>query len=183
MPGPHPLLRNEMLPVEIVLAPAWWHRHEGITFDEDFFFHPAKRVEAERRMEQALYQRRGRFGLGADHDKSLPMVGPVHLAAGFLLSEMLGCKIEYAADGPPTVRPANRENLDISTEAAFRSPAYRRWESLCDAPASQTWRSAGRCELERRLESRPRSPRPGPLFRHARQARPVDSRLRAKLPR
>jgi len=131
--GPHPLLRNEMLPVEIVLAPAWWNRHEGITFDEDFFFHPAKRVEAERRMENALYQRWGRFGLGADHDKLLPMVGPVHLAAGFLLSEMLGCTVEYAADGPPLVRAANREGLDVSPEAAFQSPAYRRWESLCDA--------------------------------------------------
>ena len=129
---PHPLLHNEMLPVEIVLAPAWWHRHEGITFDEDFFFHPAKRVEAERRMENALYRRWGKFGLGADHDKLLPMVGPVHLAAGFLLSEMLGCAVEYAADAPPLVRPANRETLDLSPEAAFQCPAYRRWESLCD---------------------------------------------------
>ena len=127
------MLHNEMLPVEIVLAPAWWHRHEGIAFDEDFFFHPAKRVEAEQRMEKALYQRWGRFGLGADHDRRLPLVGPVHLAAGFLLSEMLGCTVEYAADSPPLVRAANRESLDISPEAAFQSPAYRRWESLCDA--------------------------------------------------
>jgi hypothetical protein len=131
--GPHPLLHNEMLPVEIVLAPGWWNRHEGITFDEDFFFHPAKRVEVERQMENALYQRWGRFGLGVDHDKSLPVVGPVHLAAGFLLSEMLGCTVEYAADSPPLVRAANRENLELSPEAAFRSPAYRRWQSLCDA--------------------------------------------------
>jgi hypothetical protein len=126
-------LQNEMLPVEIVLAPSWWHRHEGITFDQDYFFHPAKRVEAEQRMEQALYQRWGRFGLGADHDKPLPIVGPVHLAAGFLLSEMLGCKVEYAADAPPTVRAANRDTLDVSPDAAFQSPAYRRWESLCAA--------------------------------------------------
>ena len=60
---PHPLLRNPMLPVEIVLAPGWWHRHAGITFDEDYFFHPAKRVEAERKMEQTLFERWGRFGL------------------------------------------------------------------------------------------------------------------------
>jgi hypothetical protein len=132
-PGPHPLLHNEMLPVEIVLAPAWWHRHEGITFDEDFYFHPAKRVEAEQRMENALYQRWGRFGLGRDHGKPLPVVGPVHLAAGFLLSEMLGCTVEYSADGPPVVRAANRENLDVSPEAAFDSPAFRRWQSLCAA--------------------------------------------------
>ena len=122
-----------MLPVDIVLAPAWWHAHAGIVFDEDFFFHPARRVEAERRMEQVLYDRWGKFGLGADHDKTLPVVGAVHLAAGFLLSEMLGCEVEYVADGPPVVKPAGCENLNLSTEAAFRSLAYQRWDSLCDA--------------------------------------------------
>ncbi len=130
---PHPLLGNTMLPVEIVLSPSWWHRHAGITFDEDFFFHPAKRVEAERTMEQTLYERWGRFGLGADRDKTLPLVGAVHLAAGFLLSEMLGCRVEYVADGPPAVKPAGRESLDLSPEEPFRSPAYKRWETLCDA--------------------------------------------------
>ena len=35
-------------------------------FDEDFFFHPAKRVEVERKMEQALYERWGRYGLGEE---------------------------------------------------------------------------------------------------------------------
>ena len=34
-------LTNAMLPVDVVLGPAWWHHHEGIAFDEDFFFHPA----------------------------------------------------------------------------------------------------------------------------------------------
>ncbi len=84
-------------------------------------------------MEQALYDRWGRFGLGTDHDRLLPVVGPVHLAAGFLLSEMLGCGVEYVADGPPLVHPANRECLDFSPQEAFRSSAYRRWDSLCDA--------------------------------------------------
>ena len=127
------MLQETTLPVEIVLAPGWWHRHEGMTFDEDFFFHPAKRVESERRMEQAPYDRWGRFGLGTDHDRLLPVVGPVHSAAGFLLSEMLGCGVEYVADGPPLVHPANRECLDFSPQEAFRSSAYRRWDSLCDA--------------------------------------------------
>jgi hypothetical protein len=131
--SPHPLLGSRMLPVDIVLAPAWWHRHEGITFDADYYFHPAKRVEVERLMERALYKRWGRFGLGGDHDKLQPVVGPVHLAAGFLLSEMLGCTVEYVPDGPPLVRAANRDMLDISPDAAFQSDAYRRWDSLCDA--------------------------------------------------
>ena len=26
----NPLLNNAMLPVDIVLAPEWWHRHAGI---------------------------------------------------------------------------------------------------------------------------------------------------------
>lgn len=122
-----------MLPVEIVLAPSWWHRHAGITFDEDFFYHPARRVEVERQMERVLYERWGQFGLGADHGQTLPVVGPVHLAAGYLLSEMLGCKVAYLADGPPQVQPAQRETLDLDPEAAWRSPAYRRWEALCEA--------------------------------------------------
>lgn len=122
-----------MLPVEIVLAPEWWHRHEGICFDEDFFFHPAKRVEVEQETELALYERWGKFGLGAHRHKRLPWVGAVHLAAGFLLSEMCGCAVEYVADGPPRVKPAHCENLKVSCEVAFRSPAYQRWESLCDS--------------------------------------------------
>ncbi len=127
------LLGNSMLPVDIVLAPAWWYHHEGITFDEDFFFHPAKRVEVERRMEKALYERWGRFGLGADRDKDLPVVGAVHLAAGYLISEMLGCRVEYSDGAPPAVVPANVDRLGVSVDDAFRSPAFKRFESLLDA--------------------------------------------------
>lgn len=127
------LLGNRMLPVDIVLAPAWWQHHEGITFDEDFFFHPARRVEVERAMEEALFQRWGRFGLGADRDKSLPIVGAVHLAAGYLISEMLGCRVEYSAGAPPAVIPAHVDRLHVSADDAFRSPAFERLEKLLDA--------------------------------------------------
>jgi len=129
----NPVLENRLLPVDIVLGPPWWYHHEGISFDEDFFYHPAKRVEAERKMERALYERWGRFGLGEDHARDLPVVGPVHLAAGYLISEMLGCKVEYLEDAPPMVRPANLDAPRISPEAAFRSPAYKRTEQLFDA--------------------------------------------------
>ena len=76
-------MKSPLLPVDIILAPPWWFRHEGITFDEDFFYNPARRVEAERQMEKALYERWGKFGLGENRDKDLPIVGPVHLAAGY----------------------------------------------------------------------------------------------------
>jgi len=121
-----------LLPVEIVLAPSWWHKHAGLTFDEDFFYHPARRVEDERKMEQVLYDKWGRFGLGRDRDKSLPIVGPVHLAAGYLLSEMFGCKILYREDGPPEVLPAHRDSLQISADQALASPAFGRFQTLLD---------------------------------------------------
>ena len=130
-------LSSPMLPVDIVLAPAWWHRHEGLSFEEDFFYHPAKRVEAERQMEQALYERWGQFGLGSDRDRDLPQVGAVHLAAGFLLSEMLGCDVQYNEDTPPQVLPGNREELSVDFEAAFQSSAYLRFQRLVDALKSQ----------------------------------------------
>jgi hypothetical protein len=133
MPYPrNELLQNALLPVDIVLHPSWWHRHEGLTFDEDFFFHPAKRVEVERRMERALYERWGRYGLGADHNRDLPQIGPVHLAAGYLTSEMLGCRVEYREDAPPQVIAANVDRMHISREAPFESPAFRRYEKLLD---------------------------------------------------
>jgi hypothetical protein len=33
---------HPVLPVEIVLSADWWHAHEGIGFDVDFFYHPAR---------------------------------------------------------------------------------------------------------------------------------------------
>lgn len=41
------LLGRTLLPVDFVFAPSWWYDRCGITFDHDFFYHPAKRVEAE----------------------------------------------------------------------------------------------------------------------------------------
>lgn len=132
-----------LLPVEIVLAPAWWFHNEGLTFDEDFFFHPARRVESEQKMEKALYERWGRFGLGSDKDKSLPVVGAVHLAAGFMLSEMLGCKVEYKQDAPPQVICSRRPGLEISASEAFDSPAYKKFEKLTGALKRQFGYLAG----------------------------------------
>jgi hypothetical protein len=123
---------NAVLPVDVVLAPAWWYQNEGITFGEDFFFDAARRVEVERRMEQALYERWGQYGLGQDRDKDLPVVGAVHLAAGFLVSEMLGCEVQYKEDAPPQVICAKRKDLDISADVAFESEVFKKFERVCD---------------------------------------------------
>jgi hypothetical protein len=120
------------IPVDIVLAPEWWHKNTGITFDHDFFFHPLKRVESEQRMEKELYERWGKYGLGADKDTERPEIGAVHLAAGYMLSEMLGCEVNYSENHPPAVVAANRESLEINTDAAFKSKVYRDFGNLTE---------------------------------------------------
>ncbi|MGE4586791.1 MAG: hypothetical protein AB7D05_05565 [Mangrovibacterium sp.] len=123
---------NELLPVDIVLAPEWWHRNEKMSFDRDFFFHPLRRVEEEQRMEKALYERWGRYGLGEQRNQKRPEIGAVHLAAGFLLSEMAGCKVNYSEAHPPQVVPAGQELREIKAEEAFRSEAFKRVEKLAE---------------------------------------------------
>lgn len=121
------------LPVEVVFHPSWWHKHAGISFDEDFFYHPARRVDDERLMEKVLYERFGDLGLGEDRGRDLPAVGAVHNAAGFLLSEMLGCRVEYKPNAPPLVVPANRPDLRIDVEEAFAGPAFHRFRRLVES--------------------------------------------------
>jgi hypothetical protein len=130
-------LENGILPVDVVFHPSWWHRHYGMNFDEGFFYDPVRRVESERKMEQALYDRFGDLGLGEDRDKDLPVIGAVHNAAGYLVSEMLGCKVDYVADAPPQVNPAHRETLEVDVEAAFAGPAFGRLAALVDALKDQ----------------------------------------------
>ena len=55
----------------------------------------------------------GGLGMGADSARDAPSLGPVHNAAGYLLSEMIGCRVEYRADAPPRVIPALRPDLRI----------------------------------------------------------------------
>jgi hypothetical protein len=129
----NPYVECEPLPVDVVLHPSWWHVNAGIDFDEDFFYHPARRVESERRMESVLHERFGAYGLGADRDRDLPVIGAVHNAAGYLVSEMFGCEILYHEDAPPDVLPANRERLEVDPEMPFASAAFKRFERLRDA--------------------------------------------------
>lgn len=139
----NPFIETPVLPVEIVLSPSWWYKHAGITFDRDFFYHPAKRVESERRMEQVLHEIWGRFGLGAHRNEDRPEVGPVHLAAGYLLSEMLGCRVEYAEDQPPQVVCARSDASEIDTDAAFESRPFRDFQVLMESLKARHGRLCG----------------------------------------
>lgn len=126
------VFENNILLAEVVFHPSWYFKHCGITFDRDFFFHPAKRVEAEQQMEKALFERFGRYGLGENHDKLLPLVGAVHNASGYLLSAMLGCDLKFFEGAPPDVIPAEQEYLAIDETAAFRTDIFKDFMRLYD---------------------------------------------------
>lgn len=126
-------LADVLLPVDIVFAPEWWHKHAGICFDRDFFFHPARRVEDERKMERVLHEKWGRFGLGSQRRQSRPEVGAVHLAAGYMISHMLGCDVRYHENHPPQVVPLNAGSLVIDSQRAFESHPARDFESLVES--------------------------------------------------
>jgi len=42
-----------------------------------------------------------------------PIIGAIHLAAGYLISAILGCEIKYLPDSPPGVIPANMSDSEI----------------------------------------------------------------------
>ncbi|HPM83896.1 MAG TPA: hypothetical protein PLF81_24485 [Candidatus Anammoximicrobium sp.] len=136
-------MAHPLLPVEVVLAPEWWHRHAGICFDPDFFFHPARRVEDERKMDRVLQERWGGVGLAPDRTAGVPQVGATHLAAGFLVSEILGCRVEYHESSPPQVIPAEVDRPQADPDAAFRSEAFHRFQVLREQLRSRYGRLAG----------------------------------------
>ena len=126
-------LGKTVLPFDIVLSPEWWNKNENIIFDHDFFFHPLKRVEVEQQMEKILYERWGKFGMGQHKDEVRPEIGAVHLASGFLLSEMMGCHVNYSESHPPQVLPAHQEMRNIDANEVFRSASFRKLIALTDS--------------------------------------------------
>jgi hypothetical protein len=131
---------KSFLPVGIVFPPSWWHRHYGLTFDESFFFDPAKRVESERQMRAALHARFGDVGLGEADATPRPVIGPVHLAAGFLPSAVLGCEIRFFDGASPEVLPANLTDGQVMALEApdlETNPAFRKLIGLMDALEAQ----------------------------------------------
>jgi len=101
------------IPCEVVFHPDWWHKHAGISFGEDYFFDPETRMAAELKHRQVLFEKFGSVGLGEESSIEKPVMGPVHLAAGFVVSAALGCEIRFNDDNPPEVLPRNMSDDDV----------------------------------------------------------------------
>ncbi|UCD38080.1 MAG: hypothetical protein JSW54_00930 [Fidelibacterota bacterium] len=102
---------QELLPVEIVFHPNWWHRNYGICFEKDYFFDPDTSIASTQRMRRALVERFPELGL--DDDEARPMIGGTLLAAGFIISEILGCEVEYYKGASPEVITAKLTERQI----------------------------------------------------------------------
>ena len=104
---------RQFLPVEIVFHPNWWNKNYELDFTWDFFFNPQTRVAAEQKMSRILHEKFGQFGYGAPNPKPEPIIGPVHLAAGFMISALWGCQIVYYPDASPQVVARNMKLEDL----------------------------------------------------------------------
>jgi hypothetical protein len=126
---------HTFIPTEVVFTPRWWNRNYGIDFSEDFFFDAQKRIEAEQKMEQALHERFGPIVASEAEPPLRPIIGPVHLAAGFLVPAVFGCEIRYASDASPQVVPMN-----MSLDKAVRmqppdlavNPVWKRFTNMVE---------------------------------------------------
>lgn len=127
---------HDHLPLEFVFHPSWWNGNCGISFVKEFFFDPLYRVECEQKMEQYLYERFGDLGLGRKDAVPRPVAGTVHLAAGFIVSQILGCEIRYSENASPDVLPANltdEEVMGLSVSDFERNAPFLEVKSLMDS--------------------------------------------------
>lgn len=88
---------------DITFHPSWWHENAGIDFTQQFFDDPEYRMEADIKMRRTLYEHFGDLGIGEKDPQKRPLLGTDLLAAGYLLSELMGCGIRYQADNSPQV--------------------------------------------------------------------------------
>ena len=116
-----------MLRYDICFHPDWWHKRAGIDFSRVFWENAAYRMEADVLMRKTMFECFGAFGLGEKDPAPRPLVGSDYTACGFLLSEMLGCRVVYAPDDAPQVLCAE---LDDEQALQLKVP---------DFDASEPW--------------------------------------------
>lgn len=106
-------IKSKILPIELIFHPSWWYGNCGISFEREFFFDSKYRVESEQRMDKYLYERFGDLGLGRKNPEPRPVVGPVHLASGFVISQILGCEVRFHENSSPDVISRNMSDTEI----------------------------------------------------------------------
>ncbi|MCL2344151.1 MAG: hypothetical protein FWC62_09730 [Firmicutes bacterium] len=119
----------------ITFHPKWWNKNAGIDFSQPFFDDPAYRMDCDVRMRGCLYEHFGDLGVGEKAPEPRPLLGTDLLAAGYLYSELLGCKIVYEPDDSPKVVSPGLQADEISKIKApdlDESPVWARTQRQID---------------------------------------------------
>lgn len=119
----------------ITFHPKWWHKNAGIDFSQPYFDDPAYRMDCDVRMRRCLYERFGDLGIGEKAPAPRPLLGTDLLAAGYLHSEILGCKIIYEPDNSPQVisMGLDAEGIaEIKAPELDKSPVWARTQRQID---------------------------------------------------
>ncbi|MFO7905874.1 MAG: uroporphyrinogen decarboxylase family protein [Planctomycetota bacterium] len=113
---------TDLIPVELVFNPNWWHKTAGINFDRSFYFDPQKRIENDVLMRRVLHERYGELGMGVADPEPRPVIGSVHVAGGFIIPALLGCEISFEDDAAPQPLP-----LELTPEQveSLEKPDFR----------------------------------------------------------
>lgn len=104
------MTKKEHIPLGVGFYPDWWFQGYGISFGREYYFDVDYRVEAQAKMQNALYERFGDLGMGEPNPEPKPLVtfGMVMLPAVF------GCDIVYDDGALPWAMPLNlsKESCD-----------------------------------------------------------------------
>jgi uroporphyrinogen-III decarboxylase len=104
----------ELLPVDLIFNPNWWHRNCGIRFDRPFYFDRAVRIANDVVMRRVLHQRYARLGLGEPDPQPRPIIGSMHVAGGFVLPGLFGAEVVFADGQAPWARPRRLAARDVA---------------------------------------------------------------------
>lgn len=120
---------------DITFHPSWWHEYAGVDFTQEFFDEPEYRMDCDLKMRKALYEHFGDYGIGEKDPKKRPLLGTDFLAAGYLLSEIMGCKLRYQADNSPQVECLNLDEdtiADVTVPDLDQSEVWARTQKQID---------------------------------------------------
>jgi uroporphyrinogen-III decarboxylase len=94
---------KEHIPLGAGFYPDWWYQNYGVSFGREYYYNPDYRVEAQAKIQRALYDRFGDVGMGQKDPAPRPLItfGMVMLPAVF------GCEIIYKDDALPWAMPLN----------------------------------------------------------------------------